>query len=73
MARAEQLQSFAKNAIIKSPDLAPPKPVYQNVGAAAFMDALSIASSVASIALPFSKGAGVSTPTPAPFPATYVV
>ena len=49
MARAEQMQSFAKNAIIKNPDLAPPKPVYQNVGAAAFMDALSIASSVASM------------------------
>tara|TARA_Y100001963_G_scaffold16181_1_gene20099 strand:+ start:7 stop:843 length:837 start_codon:yes stop_codon:yes gene_type:complete len=49
IARSEQLQSFANNAIIKSPDLAPPKPVYQNVGAAAFMDALSIASSVASI------------------------
>ena len=47
MARAEQMQSFAKNAIIKNPDLAPPQPVYQNVGAAAFMDALSIASSVA--------------------------
>jgi hypothetical protein len=46
MARAEQMQSFAKNAIIRNPDLAPPKPVYQNVGAAAFMDALSIASSV---------------------------
>jgi hypothetical protein len=54
MARAEQMNLFAKNAIIKSPDLAPPKPVYQNVGAAAFMDALSIASSVATIALPFS-------------------
>jgi len=49
MARAEQMQSFAKNAIIKNPDLAPPQPVYQNVGAAAFMDALSIASSVAGI------------------------
>ena len=49
MARAEQMQSFAKNAIIKNPDLAPPQPVYQNVGAAAFMDALSIASSVASV------------------------
>jgi len=46
MARAEQMQSFAKNAIIRNPDLAPPKPVMQNVGAAAFMDALSIASSV---------------------------
>ena len=48
-ARQQQLQSWANNAIIKSPDLAPPKPVYQNVGAAAFMDALSIASSVASV------------------------
>ena len=52
MARAEQMQSFAKNAIIRNPDLAPPKPVYQNVGAAAFMDALSIASSVVGIAGP---------------------
>jgi hypothetical protein len=52
-ARAAQMQSFAKNAIIKSPDLAPPAPVYQNVGQAAFMDALSIGSSIASIALPF--------------------
>ena len=56
MARAEQMNSFAKNAIIRNPDLAPPKPVYQNVGAAAFMDALSIASSVASIATPFIPG-----------------
>ncbi len=47
MARAEQMNSFAKNAIIRNPDLAPPQPVMQNVGAAAFMDALSIASSVA--------------------------
>ncbi len=53
MARAEQMQSFAQNAMIKSPGLAPPKPVYQNVTAAAFMDALSIASSVATIAMPF--------------------
>ena len=49
MARAEQMQSFAKNAIIRNPDLAPPQPVMQNVGAAAFMDALSIASSIATI------------------------
>ena len=54
-ARAAQMQSFAKNAIIKSPDLAPPKPVYQNVGQAAFMDALSIAGSVASIYAASSK------------------
>ena len=57
MARAEQMQSFAKNAIIRNPDLAPPAPVMQNVGAAAFMDALSIASSVASIAaVPMTGG-----------------
>ena len=49
MARAEQMQSFAKNSIIRNPDLAPPQPVMQNVGAAAFMDALSIASSIATI------------------------
>jgi len=49
MARAEQMNMFAKNAIIRNPDLAPPQPVMQNVGAAAFMDALSIAGSVASI------------------------
>ena len=48
MARAEQMQSFAKNAIIRNPDLAPPAPVYQNVTAAAFMDALSIAGSIGS-------------------------
>ena len=53
MARAEQMQAFAQNAIIRNPDIAPPQPVYQNVGAAAFMDALSIASSAATIALPF--------------------
>ena len=46
-ARQQQLQSWANNAIIKSPDLAPPKPVYQNVGAAVFMDALSIGTSIA--------------------------
>ena len=49
MARAEQMQSFAKNSIIRNPDLAPPVPVMQNVGAAAFMDALSIAGSIGSI------------------------
>ena len=47
--RAEQMQSFAKNAIIRNPDLAPPTPVYQSVGQAALMDGLKIASSVASI------------------------
>ena len=49
MTRAEQMNSFAKNAIIKNPDIAPPTPVYQNVGAAAFMDALKIAGTVASV------------------------
>ena len=48
-ARAEQMQSFAKNNIIRNPDLAPPQPVMQNVGMAALMDGLSIASSVATI------------------------
>ena len=47
--RSQQMQMFANNNIIKSPDLAPPQPVMQNVGAAAFMDALSIAGSIASI------------------------
>ena len=49
MARAEQMQLFAKNAIVKNPDIAPPQPVYQNVAAAAFMDALSIAGSIGGI------------------------
>ena len=48
--RSQQMQMFANNNIIKSPDLAPPVPVMQNEGFAAFMDALSIAESIASIA-----------------------
>ena len=48
--RQLQMQSFANNNIIKSPDLAPPRPVMQNEGMAAFKDALSIASSIAGIA-----------------------
>ena len=48
--RAQQMQMFAQNSVIKSPEIAPPRPVLQNVGQAAFMDALSIASSVAGIA-----------------------
>ena len=72
-ARAEQMNSFARNAIIKNPDIAPPQPVMQNVGQAMFMDALSIASSVASIALPFSKGTGgITPPSVSPMPTTYV-
>ena len=53
-ARAAQMQAFANNSMMKVPDLAPPKPVYQNVAAAAFNDALGIASQVATIALPFA-------------------
>ena len=49
MARAEQMNSFAKNNIIRNPDLAPPQPVMQNVGMAALMDGLSIAGSVLGI------------------------
>ena len=46
-ARAQQMDAFAKVAFVKHPDMVPPKPVMQNVGAAAFMDALSIASMIA--------------------------
>ncbi len=49
-ARQQQMASFAKVNIHRSPDIAPPPPVMQNVGAAAFMDALSIAGSIAGIA-----------------------
>ena len=61
-ARAEQLNLFARNSIIKNPDIAPPKPVMQNVGMAAFKDALSIANTVASIAaIPATGGASGAT------------
>jgi len=52
-ARAQQMDMFTRVAFVKNPDIAPPKPVYQNVTHAAFMDALSIASSIASIVTPF--------------------
>jgi hypothetical protein len=42
-------QAFAKVAFQPIPDVAPPQPVMQNVGAAMFMDALSIGSKVAGI------------------------
>ena len=42
-------QAFAEVAFQPIPDVAPPKPVFRNVGAAAFMDALSIGSSFAGI------------------------
>ena len=54
--RAQQLQSFANVAFIKNPDMAPPKPVLQDVGMASFMDALSIGSSIASIATGLGPG-----------------
>ena len=47
--RAEQMQMFAHNNIVKSPDLAPPVPVMQYEGMAAFKDALSIVGSITSI------------------------
>ena len=46
-------QAYANIAFNPQPDVAPPQPVMQSVGAAAFMDALSIGSSIASMALPF--------------------
>ena len=60
-ARHAQMQAFANANIVHNPDFAPPKPVMQNVGQAAFMDALSIGSSLASIATPFIKGGGGTT------------
>ena len=54
-AAAQQKQMFAKQAFIKQPEIAPPQPVMQNEGAAAFMDLLSIGSSIAGIAMPFKK------------------
>lgn len=56
-AAAAQKEAFTKVAFFKSPDFPPPTPVYRNVGMAAFQDALSIGSSVASMAMPF-VGAG---------------
>ena len=47
-------KAFAKVAFKPVPDVAPPVPVMQNVGAAAFMDALSIGSKVAGIYTAFS-------------------
>ncbi len=47
-ADAFKKDAFAKVAFQPIPDVAPPQPVMQNVGAAAFMDALSIAGAVGS-------------------------
>ena len=54
-ARAQQMQMFANVAFVKNPDMVPPKPAYQNVMHAAFMDALSIATSAATIYAASSK------------------
>ena len=51
--RAQQMQSFANIAFIKNPDIVPPKPVFQDVGAASFMDALSIGSKIVGMASGF--------------------
>jgi len=50
-ARSAQMQSFYNNSMMKVPDLAPPKPVYQNVAAAMFNDALGIAGQIAGIVI----------------------
>ena len=49
-AAAQQKQAWANQVFIKQPDMAPPQPVMQNVAMASFMDALSIGSSIASMA-----------------------
>ena len=50
-ARAEQMQMFAKNAFVKVPGIAPPKPVMQNETLGAIKDVLKIASVVVPILL----------------------
>ena len=54
-AAAQQKQAWAQQQFVKMPDMAPPQPVMQNVGAASFMDALSIVGSVASIGSNITK------------------
>ena len=51
-ARHAQLSSFAKNNIIKNPDIAPPIPVKQNVTLAALRDGMQIVQTAASVAAP---------------------
>ena len=55
-ARQQQMEAFAQNNIVRSPDIAPPPPVLRNVGQAAFMDALSIAGKVGSLASGLGPG-----------------
>ena len=57
-AKQTQMAAFAQNNIIKNPDIAPPPPVLRNVGQAAFMDALKIGSSLASMYMPFKPTGG---------------
>ena len=45
----QKMSMFAQQAMVKMPDIAPPPPVMQNVGAAAFTEALSIGTSLLSI------------------------
>ena len=52
-AQQTRMASFAQNNIVRSPDIAPPPPVLRNVGQAAFMDALSIGKSLATLYMPF--------------------
>lgn len=47
--KAKKMQMFASQAFIKMPDIAPPPPVMQDEGAATFMDALSIGTSLLGI------------------------
>ena len=47
-AKAAQRKEFANVWLQPQADVAPPRPVYQNVGQAMFMDALSIGSSALS-------------------------
>ncbi len=54
-ARAQQMKMFANVAFEKHPDMAPPQPVYQNVGAAMFRDALSIGTSIATVGIAMSS------------------
>ena len=42
--RQSDMQSFAHNNVVRSPELAPPKPVMHNVGRAAWMDAMKMGS-----------------------------
>ena len=52
-AKQTQMQAFAQNNIVKTPDIAPPPPVLRNVAMASMMDALKIGSSFASMYMPF--------------------